>query len=194
MKLAYVTLSALLLTTACTTGVPIKPDAPPPVPPPSLKNMPLPDAVLELIQRVMKAAKTGALMDEDLALKTLGLAVVPSAKPGGKRRIITGVAALDDDHETRVYYGVNRDPSRAYKWEFSISSLGSLICVNHSNVESKLGAPQSTVFPLHGHGGGGSYLYFIYADSEKVQASFTFARTSESKRCVNDVLIRPIKR
>lgn len=193
IRLTFAAVTACLITTACSTGVPIQLTAPTTAPPPSLKNMPPPDAVLELIQRVMKAAKTGVLINEEAALKTLGLTMVPSTKPGITRKIITGIAALDDDEEVRVYYGVNRNPALPQTWGFSIRSISQLVCIDYSSATSKLGAPQSTVFPLHGQGSGGSYLYFIYAETEKIEASLIYARVGESKRCLNDVSIRPIK-
>ncbi len=195
-------LSVLIVLSACSTvqgqgsatASVTKYSAPEPTTPPNLKNMAPSDAVLELIQRVMKAAKTGVLMNEEATLKTLGLTMVPSTKPLSTRQILTGIAALDDDEEVRIYYGVNRDPLLPQTWAFSIRSISRLFCIEYSNVESKLGAPHGAVFPFHGQESGGWYSYFIYADGEKVEASFTYARVSETKRCLNHLSIRPSKR
>ena len=187
-----------ILTTACSTSMPIQRMATTPTPPQSLKDMPPPDAVLELIQRVMNAAKTGVMANEDLALKTLGLALGPSTKPGVTRKIITGIAALDDDEELPVFYGINRDPSRAYKWEFSIRSLGALICVTKESadlIDSNFGANEGMSFGLHeGSGFGGRYFYSIYNDKEKTSATFTYWRRNGGKRCLDDLLVRQTAR
>ena len=179
-----------VLTTGCATVPVTQPLPTAPAAPPSLRNMAPPDAVLELIQRVMKAAKAGVMANEDLALKTLGLILVPSTKPGGTRQIITGIAALDDDKEVRVYYGVNRDPARPYKWQFSIRSFGTLVCVTKESadlVASNFGANTGMDFGRHeGDGFGGRHFYTIFGDTDKTSATFTYWRRGAGRRCLDD--------
>jgi hypothetical protein len=194
VKHALPTVAFLVLTTGCATVSLTYPAGSAPTAQPSLRSMAPPDAVLELIQRVMKAAQAEVMANEDVALKTLGLTLVPSTKPGGSRQIITGIAALDDDKEVRVYYGVHRDPSRAYKWALSILSFSQLLCIDFQSMEAKLGKPQYTVFPRHGERNGGWYGYYVYAGNEKIEATFSYRGADGTKNCLNDFSIHPIKR
>jgi hypothetical protein len=179
------------LVAGCSTTTPPLPAAPVPIKPASLSEIPAPDAVLELIQRVMEAAKTGILADEKKALSALGLTLEPSTKPGSTRQIITGIAALDDDKEVRVFYGVNRDPTRSQTWGFSVRSIDQLFCIDSRLVEAKLGTPHGTVFPRHDEKNGGWNTYFVYPETGRIEASFTYRSVSDFKRCLANFSIRP---
>ena len=198
MKSAIPMVVFLVLATGCTTVSLTQRPTSAATAPSSLKNMTPPEAVLELIQRVIKAAKAGIMIDEEVALKTLGLTLKPSTKPGGTRQTITGIAALDDDEEVRVYYAVNRDPTRAYKWEFSIRSLGGVICVTKESadlVDSNFGTNEGMSFGLHDPKGfGGTYFYSIYGDQGKTSATFTYWRRDGGKRCLDSLLVRQTTR
>jgi hypothetical protein len=144
----------------------------------------------------MTAAKTGVLMNEEAALKTLGLTMVPSIKPGGKRQIITGISALDDDEELRVYYGVNRDPARSQTWGFSIDLYNDMICIRKESAEKIFGTTTDNfIFPLHDNRAfGGIYYYTVRSDIEASRASFRYVNRDLAGRCLSQFSIQPTTR
>jgi len=107
--------------------------------------------ILDLIQRIMKAAESGGLVDEEAVTKSLGFWFHPQENVTYKtsRKLDTGIPILDKSptREHVTYRGKNLPH---FIWNLDLNSLGKLVCIRSDEVQSLFGSPDHIAPPPRG--------------------------------------------
>ncbi len=149
--------------------------------------------VLDFIQRVMKAAESGVLEDEQEGAKALGIRLVDwvDQYKTPRRKVITNIPIIDQssiDHHIGYRVTTSRPD---YRWGFSMSRISNLVCISQQEVEALYGKPTGTYAPRHGDlRGAGTYEYRVETDRGRREASFSYTVDDRNRVCLDHFGVR----